>query len=477
MLTEDPISSGLILVVIYAALLWAMRRVMAALLLRQMEAVSKAAPGRNTPAGDTARRTKSKLGFERLDAQPLSPEVLRMRNAAVAPARRLFRLATALDMGAGLAYIEAAGDADKANVGYVAAAVLVIALLRYLMYRRQYFGRRGWLLGHMTGPMVLAEVVATPRWQPVWRGLLLAVAVLGIRYAEKPAVGLALGAIAACQTIAMIWLSRRVRRDAGLSLLLLRVFGNDKAVRLTFGGLLDRWQHVGPYVTVLDASLLRQRTAFMTWGNYLLRVVVMWFAALVGWEQPLYTVAVVLACLGVDATLMYRRISSQRVDSHEGLLKLLAAAGRQPRGSDLRFRTLEVSCFENTWRDAVAEFARRSRVVLMDLRGYTPGRTGCNFEVDFLFDRVPLARMAFLVQPQDLSSVEQLLCERWQEQDEASPNLGLAQPTAKVYVTGSSPEDDMQRLLDELIGIAAMQPPASDDAANLASAGDALQPA
>jgi flagellar biosynthesis protein FliQ len=140
--------------VLYAGLMWAMRRVMAPLLLRQMGAVSKAGPARNALAGANGRKAKSELGFERLDAQPVSPEALRMRKAVVASARRLFRLATAMDVGVGLAYFNAAttlGDPDRTFVAPVAATVLVIALLRYLMYRRQYFGRRGWVPGHVGG--------------------------------------------------------------------------------------------------------------------------------------------------------------------------------------------------------------------------------------------------------------------------------------------------------------------------------------
>jgi hypothetical protein len=44
------------------------------------------------------------------------------------------------------------------------------------------------------------------------------------------------------------------------------------------------------------------------------------------------------------------------------MLQILDGIRGRPRQSDLSFRTLEVSCFNNTWRPAVAEAASRPDV-------------------------------------------------------------------------------------------------------------------
>ena len=44
------------------------------------------------------------------------------------------------------------------------------------------------------------------------------------------------------------------------------------------------------------------------------------------------------------------------------MLQILDGIRSRPRQSDLSFRTLEVSCFDNTWRPAVAEAASRPDV-------------------------------------------------------------------------------------------------------------------
>ena len=49
-------------------------------------------------------------------------------------------------------------------------------------------------------------------------------------------------------------------------------------------------------------------------------------------------------------------------------------------------------CYDNTWKIAVAEFVSVANVVLMDLRGYSTNRKGCDYEVDLLLDQMPIAR-------------------------------------------------------------------------------------
>lgn len=268
----------------------------------------------------------------------------------------------------------------------------------------------------------------------------------------------------------MIWFGRYIQRTSGLSLLLLRVFGGEESAKLTFKGLLERWRHVGRYYTVIDRTRLRHRAEVIGWFRLIGGVNVIWLSAIVlGWQA---TVMVVVALLALEWWLVYFPIFRQSVVNREGLLKLLADAERAPRSSDLSFRSLEVPCFENTWRLTVAEIAGRVQVVLMDLRDYTRGRRGSEFEIDHLFDSVPLARVVFLVLPREdrLATVQQVLRHQWRTLATDSPNRVLSGPKAKLYaIEMDPPAADMQCLLDELIGMAIVASPQPTEAPTAAT--------
>lgn len=69
-------------------------------------------------------------------------------------------------------------------------------------------------------------------------------------------------------------------------------------------------------------------------------------------------------------------------------------------------------CHDNTWKLTVTEYARRSNVILMDLRGFSEERMGCKYEVDFLFDHVPISKLVFLVNLDGFTLAEKLINER-----------------------------------------------------------------
>jgi len=130
---------------------------------------------------------------------------------------------------------------------------------------------------------------------------------------------------------------------------------------------------------------------------------------------------------------------------------------------DLSFRHIQAPCHDNTWFLAVVEFARRAEVVMMDLRGYSEQRKGCQREVDFLFDVVPVERLLFLVDTAtDLDVVKAMLLERWRQLRHTSPNLGLKAPVIRLYLSRDNDERDMQALLDRLIAAAEEEPAARE---------------
>jgi hypothetical protein len=463
---------------LYVPMLFVVRLFVVWLLRRQMGQVSETAPA-DAPAAGAETPARSRLRFERLERGSLSPEVEAARNAAVARSRRLFRIALALDVIAGVAYGFAFDSIDKSAFGsnddvqlilglVCLLGLPILALVRYAIHRRQYWGDRGALRENSSPPIWAARKLTDPRWQPLLRYLLpFSAAVIVVKFRPSLPSVLVLALLVALHVTVMLWFDRAIQRNPGLSLLLLRVFGVRKSSALTLDALLDRWRHFGCYLTVMDPELLRLRTPIVTFGNYFLHFPVLALLLFADEWGPI--ALVMLPSLLVVGWSMYRLIARQSVHNVEQLRQMLDLNRRRPRRTDITFRGLEVSCFDNTWRPAVAEAAGRADVVLMDLRGYTPDREGCRTEVNFLFDTLPLDRLLFLMEPGDEAAIKQLLTDAWRSLARTSPNLGLTQPVAKLLVTRSiegliarakdaftsDSANDVQHLLDQLIAIAA----------------------
>lgn len=167
---------------LYLALLFAMRNVMAARLRRQMHAASMLAPTETLLDTETEAPNVKRLGFERLDTQPASPDAELRRKELAARARWLFRIAFVLDLGFAAAYVFGTDylsgtRGSDSPLGFVGLIVFYLTLLRYPLYCRQFYGRR-WLQDLELPPVRLFLFSVSPRWQPMLRTLMLAAAVL-----------------------------------------------------------------------------------------------------------------------------------------------------------------------------------------------------------------------------------------------------------------------------------------------------------
>jgi hypothetical protein len=147
------------------------------------------------------------------------------------------------------------------------------------------------------------------------------------------------------------------------SLLLLRVFGFRSRTERLFDRIGARWRWHGP-VTMIAAPDVVSRTIdavdFLDW-------------------------------------LLGRSGSNFVRDADE--LRVRLAAIDQRRDPDGRFRVSEFCCADNTWRATVVELMQRADVVLMDLRGITRERKGCEFELQQLARRLPPGRVVLVVEP------------------------------------------------------------------------------
>lgn len=409
------------------------------------------------------------------------------RERFVAHSLSLFRRFVMLDVVAGLVYVallytlgSVSITEDKEELAWalvlVGSVYPLLAGLRYLFYRRQFrpldaHFRRGWWSYVPVFTLLRAlRVLLGPKFQAVTAGIwvaLMALMGIGLAFDETDgptfrAVAALLAVVAVAQPLVVWHILTRMRRETGVSLLVLRVFGIDANASFTFGRLLAFWQHFGNHFTVLDPSIWRLRYPLMSWrtGGFMLGVALAGLLALAvvmqnpAWEPVAFmvTAPVLLVLLTLYAVVSRLRLAREFIRSRGQLVQVLDRLAERPRNVDLSFRHLEAMCHNNTWKIAVEEFARRSQVLLMDLRGFCNERKGCQYEVDFLLDAVPLERVVFLVQDGgDHDAVRQLILDRWAFLSPDSPNLGHTEPVACLYVSTVADEADVQAILDLLI--------------------------
>ncbi len=182
------------------------------------------------------------------------------------------------------------------------------------------------------------------------------------------------------------------------SLLLLRVFGHRRRSRRLLDQLGQRWRYLGPISLIgapdLAATNLEPDELLQFW------------------------------CL---------RLRGLFVASKEDLRDRLERFDARP-DPDGRYRVNEFFCYDNTWRATVHALARRSDVVLMDLRGFGKNNRGCEFELGLLLSEVPLAKVVLLTdETTDTGQLTELLQTLWSRLPRESVNRALPQPTLRRY--------------------------------------------
>lgn len=119
---------------------------------------------------------------------------------------------------------------------------------------------------------------------------------------------------------------------------------------------------------------------------------------------------------------------------------------------DGRFRINQFFCRDNTWLLAMRRLAHQSEAVLMDLRGFSPERRGCQLELEELLNHVPLERFVIMVdKTTDLPFLTQILLDAWKNLSGSSPNHALADPSVRLFEAGRWAEADVRALIGLLL--------------------------
>jgi hypothetical protein len=161
----------------------------------------------------------------------------------------------------------------------------------------------------------------------------------------------------------MRWLgvARQATTQPAPTLLLLRVFGYAAHTERLFDRVAARWRLIGP-VTMIAAPDITART--IDAGAYL-----RWLTG---------------------------RIDDLFVTSRASLDSKLANLDLAP-DPDGRFRINQFCCRDLTWKATVVELMLRADAVIMDVRGITAARLGCEFELQQLAQRLPPQRLVLVV--------------------------------------------------------------------------------
>ena len=90
------------------------------------------------------------------------------------------------------------------------------------------------------------------------------------------------------------------------------------------------------------------------------------------------------------------------------------------------YRVHSFFCRADTWQAVLARMVAQGDVVLMDLRSFSAQNAGCEHELRYLVERVPLGRCVFVVDATtDDAHLQALLAQALGDLDEKSPNRGV----------------------------------------------------
>jgi len=268
---------------------------------------------------------------------------------------------------------------------------------------------------------------------------------------------------------------KEAQKESNPGLLILRVFGGKKQTKLTFGRITNFWEHFGSWFTVVDPSFFKRKNSIFTFKTLFTLLIIFFVAVGIGMilETPIEamlnflvpdniisqdrlseftSIPGMIIALIVYVQYWRFKISRSYAKDEDDIKSKLSKTIKKPVLMDLSYKSLPMYCYDNTWKLAVHEFIINSSVILMDLRGFSEERKGCEYEVDFLLDTFPINGVLFLVDASnDIELVRNLILQRWEKLRKNSPNLKLNHPVANIYASTNNDKNDVQTIIDLLI--------------------------
>lgn len=402
----------------------------------------------------------------RLDSASIAPEADAARQAETLPARSLFRRSCLYDAVAvtslfALWYF----NRSDPEILLVAALFLILVSLRYALYAGKYKDQaiqstapHGWFRRWIgVAPEWIFRLLTHPRY--AWYPLVLIAYLLYSAGQAVDGIEIWIAFWLIIPALLRVHIARLARKGTNRRLLILRVFGKDESTTLTFGAIRNFWQHIGSTFTVVDGAYIRYkyRSHSETQVEYAFFSCLAWISVFGTPEfNDWWGISLLLVlAYAVGCGIAYLRAPQSFATSATHIKERLQRFLHRPRRLDLTYKNLDMYCFDNTWKSAVAAFVAATDVVLMDLRGYSEQNKGCELEVNYLFDTTPINRIVFLVNGENnMQAVEDLVCTAWKRLHATSLNLATPDPVAKVYDIKDERRDDVRGLINTLVASA-----------------------
>ncbi len=237
-------------------------------------------------------------------------------------------------------------------------------------------------------------------------------------------------------------------------LLILRVFGLEHNTASLFDMIGSRWPHVGPVVTIVDPSHARftfRRSAVAL----ALVIAVPLMLAITLMQEVLSAPTAVsvasayyvawLSMMTVSNVIALRRGSSRNMEAVEKRLAYQTVSLFRRTHAEIR-----LVAHDDLWQSTMKRLVSWSDVILMDLRGFTEARQGCQYELTHLVHARSLHRVVFLVdETTDVGLFERTVRGAWTTRP--ITEVGGGDTTAHTYVArgsgGWSLRDEIRPLL------------------------------
>lgn len=144
-----------------------------------------------------------------------------------------------------------------------------------------------------------------------------------------------------------------------------------------------------------------------------------------------------LATTNIDAhefmDFLSGKLARRFIDGPQALDRRISETDLAP-DRDRRYRVNEFFCYQDTWKTVLSRLVKNNDAVLMDLRGFSPRRSGCIFEINELINAVPLERVVFVIdQTTDESFLRQTAQAAWQNMRATSPNRDVPAPALRLF--------------------------------------------
>jgi len=459
---------------------------------KRMMAESHAQTGRNVPELESEEiKSTGTLKFLPTDAFSTSPQFVETREFVIQNIRSVFNKSLLLDAGAALGYIFiplvlSGNNTESDNywgVVFIGIFILFSIVLRFLFLRNQFrpsdstfktveLGRAPIIVAWQGVTTLLRELAVV-----LERGLQLVIAAwLGIMFLfsamSAKEWGLAAGLLAAGALHFYLFRLSRPKNDNNIKLLVLRTFGLNENAMFVFGRLLAFWQHVGNFFTIVDSSYLNHNYRPLSRRSLgvmvLLGVLTFSLMSVLQSQFGFQAGTVLLYIFGFGIPLLamlafeYYMINRNFVQSREIARARFESVEKHPRQQfGILYRGVPTMCHDNTWQATVAEMVNIADVVLMDLRGFSEKKKGCEYEIDYLMDNIAIEQVVFIISTKDdLSFIHRTFLERWEYLRKHSPNLDEPGKERdhfiQLYISDAQDEADVQGVFDYALGTAWM---------------------